>query len=735
MLIEDPETLKSWLISVLQPLCEADPEALAKYVLALIKKDKSDEELKKICVDQLDVFLASNTKSFVDKLFLSLKEKTYNIKSTESNKPAVKVEEEVESSSRKRRSRSRSPRRSDSSNRPSAGRRHIDRSAIRRNEEPKSSTNSSKYSFRGRERRSTSRSRSPSPSKNQKRPISRSRSRSPPQQTRKRSASRSPERDIKRKERCRDFDEKGVCLRGDLCPFDHGSDPVVLDAATGPIFGLNRPPVTAVMPQPLVVPPTIGSRQWQEYDPVAPSMDLRPPNMMIQGPSIPRHPGNWNGRHTQQFSPRPPLMGLMPPQPGRPNLTSVVVNMTNPEEQVSIPEEVQPPPQFTHNNNSNTLPSHNANNEMALGDNRGHPPMRATNRGRGGFGRGRGRGFGRMNGPPRMHDQPEKCTLEVRRLPANLNSISALNEYFSKFGTIVNLQVRYQGDPEAAVVQFSSHAEASAAHRCPEAVLNNRFIKLFWHNKEQEKQDPAPEKETETDDIRTSSTSGRDSKKEEQSEIDKDRVSVKDRLDIKPPEDMTFPPKASRPVLNPNLLRKSNVDKNSAETPVVPMIKTRSEQKKEKLLKNIEIRKKAEQLLLTLRKDQTSVGEKLINAKSKEERIKLKSIFDLLDAKRKETEEELKKISEELLNDCSGHGKPMRGRRGHHMPRGGHVSHVVKKEVRQEKKVQQDEEDDDEKPLPGEADDGGRAQEEDEELAEDPNEILEDPLPAVSSQE
>ena len=38
------------------------------------------------------------------------------------------------------------------------------------------------------------------------------------------------------------------------------------------------------------------------------------------------------------------------------------------------------------------------------------------------------------------------------------------------------------------------HSEAAAAHRCPEAVLGNRFIKLFWHNKDQEKQDPAPEK-------------------------------------------------------------------------------------------------------------------------------------------------------------------------------------------------------------------------------------------------
>lgn len=31
------------------------------------------------------------------------------------------------------------------------------------------------------------------------------------------------------RQRCRDYDEKGFCLRGDLCQFDHGTDPVVVD--------------------------------------------------------------------------------------------------------------------------------------------------------------------------------------------------------------------------------------------------------------------------------------------------------------------------------------------------------------------------------------------------------------------------------------------------------------------------------------------------------------------------
>jgi len=46
----------------------------------------------------------------------------------------------------------------------------------------------------------------------------------------------------------------------------------------------------------------------------------------------------------------------------------------------------------------------------------------------------------------------------------------------------VLLQVGYDGDPEAALVSFASHAQASAAYRCSEPLFNNRFIKIFWHN-------------------------------------------------------------------------------------------------------------------------------------------------------------------------------------------------------------------------------------------------------------
>ena len=38
--------------------CDADPVALAKYVVALLRKEKPKSALRELCVDQLEVFLA-----------------------------------------------------------------------------------------------------------------------------------------------------------------------------------------------------------------------------------------------------------------------------------------------------------------------------------------------------------------------------------------------------------------------------------------------------------------------------------------------------------------------------------------------------------------------------------------------------------------------------------------------------------------------------------------------------
>lgn len=57
--------------------CDADSSALARYVLALLKKDKPEKDLKRIMIEQLDVFLAEETTPFVEHLFEAINTEEY----------------------------------------------------------------------------------------------------------------------------------------------------------------------------------------------------------------------------------------------------------------------------------------------------------------------------------------------------------------------------------------------------------------------------------------------------------------------------------------------------------------------------------------------------------------------------------------------------------------------------------------------------------------------------------
>ncbi|KAI1710351.1 PWI domain-containing protein [Ditylenchus destructor] len=84
MIVEDENLLKAWIARDVESSTDADADALAKYVIALIKKPLSDTELEKLCLDKLFVFLQSNTKSFVDRLFRCLNQGLYLPASTRS---------------------------------------------------------------------------------------------------------------------------------------------------------------------------------------------------------------------------------------------------------------------------------------------------------------------------------------------------------------------------------------------------------------------------------------------------------------------------------------------------------------------------------------------------------------------------------------------------------------------------------------------------------------------------
>ena len=424
--------------------CDADPQALAKYVLALIRKDKTIEELKSSMISQMDVFLQSETNNFVDMLFKIVDTKEYitgaqKTTVTSAPKPEKEVEKEktepiaAPPGENHPEADSTTPVR-DHDKLPDPRPSYDDREERKRRTPPRERLGHG-YSRGGhrdhrdyqsrRFRSSRSRSRSLSPRHDRFR-STRRRSRSPPDMRRRsaerghpprrgRSAERgdrdagTPTRDENgapggytptQKPRCRDYEEKGFCLRGDMCKFDHGSDAVVLEDSLGYQPGLPGP----------------------GFDPYVPGI-----------------PGSGPGG----ISYPPPVMSVPPP-----GYAPLGVKRGYEGDAGFQP----PPKRFDHG--------------------RGGP------RGRGrGRGRGIGRGFNSMNQSSSM--------LAVRNIPVEMNSILHLNSHFSKFGTLVNVQIQFEGDPSSALITFAGTSEAAAAYNCTEAVLNNRFIKVFWHVEKQ----------------------------------------------------------------------------------------------------------------------------------------------------------------------------------------------------------------------------------------------------------
>ncbi|GCB71377.1 hypothetical protein scyTo_0001545 [Scyliorhinus torazame] len=560
MMIENLDALKSWLTKTLEPICDADPSALAKYVVALVKKDKTEKELKALCVDQLDVFLQKDTHTFVEKLFEAIIAKSYlppseqlpsvNLKS----EPAQRQEREdrkeeggkdeddrdkkftrrlnhspLQSGSRHRDNRNRDDRKNDRSRK-----REYDRYPSRRD-----SYRDRCNRRRGRSR-SYSRSRSRSWSKERNRDRSRSRSRS-----RERDSGKS-KYDLDRtessesgytpntvpnltsghypvptlssaitviapahhgnttteswseyhedqmdhnsygrgplpKKRCRDYDEKGFCMRGDMCPFDHGSDPVVVEDVNlpGMLPFPSQPPIVEG-PNPPVLPP--------------PPPILTPPPVNLRPPVPP--PGPLPPSLPPVAGPPPPLPPLQPPGLDAPpsSITSsvppVVTSVIHHQ-----PPAVQPPPYTAAVNITvkTEKPACNNNMRIVVDSESRKRTIGAAATAEGVSAKKFWSNFNKANNQG-FQKKPqygiENTKLELRRVPQELNNISKLNEHFSKFGTIVNLQVAYQGDLEGALIQFAVHEEAKRAISSTEAVLNNRFIKVYWHRESNSQQKP-----------------------------------------------------------------------------------------------------------------------------------------------------------------------------------------------------------------------------------------------------
>ncbi|XP_061373486.1 zinc finger CCCH domain-containing protein 41 [Gastrolobium bilobum] len=82
----------------------------------------------------------------------------------------------------------------------------------------------------------------------------------------------------------------------------------------------------------------------------------------------------------------------------------------------------------------------------------------------------------------RKPSQKALRTLFVNGVPLKSNKREALLAHFKKFGEVIDIYIPVNS--ERAFVQFSKREEAEAALKAPDAVMGNRFIKLWWANRD-----------------------------------------------------------------------------------------------------------------------------------------------------------------------------------------------------------------------------------------------------------
>ncbi|KAG9338010.1 hypothetical protein JZ751_027259 [Albula glossodonta] len=514
MIIENLDALKSWLSKTLEPICDADPSALAKYVVALVKKDKTEKELKALCIDQLD--------TFVDRLFEAVNSKSYL---PQFEQPSSAGRTEIHQRQDKDDPKKDEPNKEDEREKKFSRRVNHSPPHQSRTRSREKDAGKSKYEHERPERCEPSDSYTPAPLvagvgvASSHFPVPTLSSTitviAPTHHGNSTTESWSEfhenhqlehgsyGRGPPQRKRCRDYDEKGFCMRGDMCPFDHGSDPVVVEDVNlpsilpfqgQPLPVVDAPPPPGLPPPPpLMTPPPVNLRP-----PVPPPGTLPPSLPPVAGrpppPLPPLQPSGMDAPPNSITSSVPTIVTSGPDvyNPETPSITSTSrpvyrhrVHAQRPNLiGLTMGEVDLPPREKNMSNNSMRIVVESDPRKRPGGSIDGGGPPKKPWFDKHGFNKPNHQGF--------QKKMPCLSTkLDVRQIPAELNNISKLNEHFSKFGTIVNLQVAYQNDPEGALIQFSTHEEAKRAILSTEAVLNNRFIRVYWHRQDVQPHPPS----------------------------------------------------------------------------------------------------------------------------------------------------------------------------------------------------------------------------------------------------
>ncbi|KAI0082217.1 hypothetical protein K474DRAFT_1634213 [Panus rudis PR-1116 ss-1] len=479
---ENATHLKPWLVRTLEPICDAEPGALAEYILALLKHNAPEADLRRELNTELEEFLENETTPFIDTLFTALRTKSYlpytepapaPAAASTSTQPAdggIPIPLDALLAPAPTNSPERSRKRGydyDDDTRPVKGPRLSDDSQYGRYGRHDNRSQWGEVRDRG-ERGSrmglNGRADFMDGGMNGAMDMGRTNNRGP--------------RPDQRRGICRDYYNNGYCARGAFCKYSHGEDAVV----PAQLFPLNgglpggQTPFAPMIPSGNM-PFGMNGAQNAPYDPHE-RMDVRPiAGTMGMGPGRPHNPrapllprhGEAGNALARKAGELPHIQDLTPELPPEDRMQQDVRDDVNGMVRQGISQPMAPSGPIT-------MPMSTGDVDMAGPS----TPMRGGFRGyRGGPHMGAGRGTFQGDAANFRPDRRNDKTLVVEKIPEDKLSLGAVNDWFKKFGTVTNVAVDTAGGK--ALVSFATHDEARAAWKSEDAVFGNRFVKVFWH--------------------------------------------------------------------------------------------------------------------------------------------------------------------------------------------------------------------------------------------------------------
>lgn len=323
------------------------------------------------------------------------------------------------------------------------------------------------------------------------------------------------------RQRCRDFEERGFCLRGDMCPMEHGINRIVVED----VQSLSQFNLPGSLPSAQLLATTAGPGSLPSV--VAPSttpMNNRAVHSKSSQPGRTDDSLGLNGAYAgaDLYDPDQPLWNksgpeasgaLSTPESPKANETETLLNddlserhhfrsqfsansdpmkssgshsmsasvwgrISGSKNRLDAKQKVNATSsdyiESEAKDGQDPLPTSQTTSHQGsqiVADDNGSKALDSTIKSQSG-----------NNHISRKPSQKAQRTLFVNGIPTESNKKDVLFSHFCKFGEVIDIYIT--SNTSRAFVQFSKREEAEAALNAPDAVMGNRFIKLWWANRD-----------------------------------------------------------------------------------------------------------------------------------------------------------------------------------------------------------------------------------------------------------